>query len=256
MKTHHPASFSHLFRLARFFEGLAARIQGKGYGTSTVNVEVALAIKLLGMPPKLAIDIGGNIGDYTAQIRKRSPLAEIHTFEPSVVNIKKLRARFSHDDRIFLVPLAVSNQNGPATLYSNESGSGLASLSQRNLEHFHMDFSIKEDVETVRFLDYWTDTLNRKTLDIVKLDIEGHEFSALNGFGEAIDATRIIQFEFGGCNIDTRTFFQDFWYFFKNRNFDMYRITPLGVEYMSRYREIDEYFSTTNYIAVNRHHLT
>ena len=63
---------------------------------------------------------------------------------------------------------------------------------------------------------------------------------------------RVIQFEFGGSNIDTRTFFQDFWYFFKDRNFSIYRITPNGILPIREYTEHDEFFSTTNYIAVNR----
>jgi len=87
---------------------------------------------------------------------------------------------------------------------------------------------------------------------MVKLDIEGHELTALEGFGDALTATKALQFEFGGCNIDTRTYFRDFWYFFKERNFDIYRITPLGAEKMTRYKQNDEYFLTTNFIAANK----
>lgn len=34
--------------------------------------------------------------------------------------------------------------------------------------------------------------------------------------------------------------------------FDLYRITPIGIELISVYRESDEFFPTTNYLAVNR----
>jgi hypothetical protein len=51
---------------------------------------------------------------------------------------------------------------------------------------------------------------------MVKMDIEGHELTALKGFGAALDVARVLQFEFGGCNIDSRTYFQDFWYFLKS----------------------------------------
>ena len=86
-------------------------------------------------------------------------------------------------------------------------------------------------------------------LDFVKLDIEGHELDARNGVGEALKFIAVIQFEFGGCNIDTRTFWQDFWYFFKKNNFDLYRITPFGKIKIKKYREIDEFFSTSNFLA-------
>ena len=156
------------------------------------------------------------------------------------------------DSKIQILPFAVSDKAGPATLFANEEGSGLGSLSRRKLEHFGIDFNFKEQVDTIRFEDYWHNNLNRREIDIVKIDIEGHELSALNGFGDALSSTNVIQFEFGGTNIDTRTFFQDFWYFFKEHNFNIYRITPLGSQIISAYREQDEFFSVTNYIAVNR----
>jgi hypothetical protein len=128
----------------------------------------------------------------------------------------------------------------------------LGSLTQRKLEHFNIGFNIKETVNTIRFEDYWQKNLNYRNLDIVKIDVEGHELSVLSGFGKAIFSTKVIQFEFGGCNIDTKTYFQDFWYFFKEHNFYLFRITPFGVQSIESYSESDEYFSTTNYIAVNK----
>jgi len=231
---------------------MAAYAQGKGYGAATVEQETRLLQQLLQTQAALAVDIGGNVGTYTAELRKRNPSLEIHTFEPSASNIEKLTARFQNDGLIKLVPLALSDAAGPATLYSNELGSGLGSLTKRRLEHFDIPFDTKETINTVRFEDYWSTTLQERQLDMVKIDIEGHELAALKGFGSALDVCRVLQFEFGGCNIDTRTYFQDFWYFFKEHNFDIYRITPFGAQSVRRYTESDEYFTTTNYIAANR----
>lgn len=231
---------------------MAAYAQGKGYGTSSIRRENTLVHQLLNRQPQLVIDIGGNVGDYTAELRRRNPLAEIHTFEPSSTNVGKLRSKFKDDKNIFILPFAVSDREGTATLYSNDPGSGLASLTQRNLDHFGIDFNLKESIDTIRFEDYWLKALKGRHLDIVKIDIEGHELAALKGFGKAISSTSVLQFEFGGCNIDTRTFFQDFWYFFKEHKFEMFRITPLGLDRITRYRELHEFFSTTNFIAAKR----
>ncbi len=240
-----------LLKGAQRIEKVAAYVQGKGYGASSIRQENALVRKLLDRQPQLLIDIGGNIGNYTAELRRRYPLAEIHTFEPSSTNVGKLRDRFKDDKNIFIVPFAVSDNVGAATLYSNDPGSGLASLTQRKLDHFGTGFNVKESIETIRFEDYWIKALNRRHLDIVKIDIEGHELAALRGLGSAVSSTSVFQFEFGGCNIDTRTFFQDFWYFFKE-GFEIFRITPLGLDRITRYREFDEVFSTTNFIAAKR----
>jgi FkbM family methyltransferase len=237
-------------QLAKHIEDIAQKIEGKGYGSATIQQENELVHKLLGREPNIAIDIGGNVGEYTAELRKRNPNLEIHIFEPSATNIKKLNARFVNDKLIKILPLAVSDNNGSATLFSDYAGSGLGSLTKRKLDHFNINFNVTEAINTIRFEDYWKANLNERAIDIVKMDIEGHELAALKGFGKAIFSTEVIQFEFGGCNIDTRTYFQDFWYFFKEHGFALYRITPLAAESIRNYSESDEYFSTTNYIAV------
>ena len=89
-------------------------------------------------------------------------------------------------------------------------------------------------------------------LDYVKIDVEGHELDVLEGFGDLIKNVRLIQFEFGGCNIDTRTFFQDFWYYFTEKDFLIFRVTPRGPLLIKNYTEKDEFFLTTNYIALNK----
>lgn len=82
-----------------------------------------------------------------------------------------------------------------------------------------MTFDVKEPVRTERFEDYWRSVLKSRQIDLAKLDIEGHELNALRGFGNAINAVNVLQFEFGGCSIDTHTYFQDFWYFFNIMSF-------------------------------------
>lgn len=241
----------HFFKLLSLLERISAYAQRKGYGATTIRQEIDQLQSLLRIQPALAVDVGANVGNYTAELRRINPTLEIHTFEPSATNMEKLNNRFKNDNLVKLVPFALSDRTGSATLFSNELGSGLGSLTKRKLDHFNIAFEAKEEISTIRLDDYWKEHLQSRPIDIVKVDIEGHELDALNGFGAALNATKIIQFEFGGCNISTRTFFQDFWYFFKGNNFKIYRITPLGIEKIEHYSESDEYFSTTNYIAVN-----
>jgi FkbM family methyltransferase len=239
------------FRVLALIERAAAYFQGKGYGSGHIPQEIKLARALLGRPPALAIDIGANVGNYSAALRASCPGVEIHAFEPSQTNINKLRTRFQSDRNFTLSPCAVAAVSGQALLYSNVPGSSLASLSKRRLDHFNIPFETVEPVVTVRFEEYWQDTLGRRPVDLAKIDIEGHELAALEGFGVALPATRVLQFEFGGTNISTRSYFQDFWYFFKDSGFDLFRITPLGLQEIRGYRETEECFRNINYVAVN-----
>ena len=157
---------------------------------------------------------------------------------------------------ISINPQALSDNTEWTYLYSDKPGSGLGSLTKRRLEHFDLEFNHNEKIETIKFEDYWISVLKSRIIDIVKIDVEGHELNVLKGFGQALDSVKVIQFEFGGCNIDTKTYFQDFWYFFSKKNFKLFRITPLGTQCINSYNEIDEFFSTTNFLAVNQTYLT
>lgn len=239
-----------VFGLLSFMEKITAYLQGKGYGAGTVRAEVDAVANFLGSDPALCVDIGGNVGNYSAELQRRFPNCEIHIFEPSSVNLAKLRGRFECD-RITICPYAVSSSEGSATLYADSPGSGLASLSKRNMAHHGKTFEFEEPIETIVFQDYWKQFLGERPIDLVKLDIEGHELDALSGFGEALKNIKIIQFEFGGCNIDSRTYFRDFFEFFNATGFSLFRISPVGLCHVNRHREADEFFSTTNWLAVN-----
>jgi FkbM family methyltransferase len=231
-------------------ERKAAYFQGKGWGSATISHEFKAAVSTLGHDDvKLCIDIGGNKGLYSAEILKQYPNSKLVIFEPSELNAKILHDQFGGKSNVVIEKAAVSNANGDATLFSNESGSGLASLTKRRLDHHNLTFEVSENVQTIVFEDYWKSKLNSQHIDICKIDIEGHELDALNGFGAALQHVDVIQFEFGGCNIDTRTYFQDFWYFFQKAGFDIYRISPFGAVKVKRYREKDETFTTTNFLA-------
>jgi FkbM family methyltransferase len=242
-------------RIKKFLNTTADRLefmaqisQGKGWGSGTVNLEVKAAARLLGDNPKLCVDVGGNRGSYT-KLLLREFKTRVVVFEPNKKNYQILLDTFSSDNRVKVENLALSNKNTVSTLFADSDGSGLASLTKRRLDHFNIPFDFAEQVTTIRFEDYWKDKLGSPEIGLLKLDIEGHELSALDGVGRAIDHIDLIQFEFGGCNIDTRTYFQDFWYFFKQHSFDIFRIGPFGLQKIERYSERDEYFSTTNYFA-------
>ena len=91
------------------------------------------------------------------------------------------------------------------------------------------------------------------SIDFLKLDVEGHELAALKGGKKMFEEgkVKIVQFEFGGCNIDSRTFFRDYYNFFKT-DFDLFRILSNGLRPMENYSEKLEVFQSANYLAVKK----
>jgi len=147
----------------------------------------------------------------------------------------------------------VSDTNSSQLLYYDKKGSALSSLHKRKLDHFNIKFDEYEEVKSISLNTLFKNDFSDKSfkVDFCKIDIEGHELTVLNSIKDNFKKFRLIQFEFGGSNIDSRTYFQDFWYLLKD-NFDIYRIGPTGSILIKKYSELDEAFIMTNYLAFNK----
>jgi len=233
----------------RYVERFAAGRLGKGNGASTCDWETAVCAHLFGGYPRIALDVGANVGDWTASLRKIAPEAAVHIFEPSTAARESLLQRFRDCDGISIHHQAVSDYTGEAKLYSDASGSPLSSLSRRELGHLGIRLDCHETVAVTRLDELWPH-FGATEIDWVKLDVEGHELSALRGLGARLANVRLIQFEFGGCNLDTRTNWKDFWSFFSLAGWQLHRISPSGPRRIKKYREIDEAYRTTNVVAL------
>ena len=243
------------FSLLEKAEDLIQRQLGKGSGAWSTKKEaqaISRFVKEKSLSEITAIDAGANMGDWSHELLSNFPDAQIFAFEPSKDAYEKLCRRFTNIESINCQNIALGKENKVTKLYSDKSGSGLGSLTKRRVEHFDIDFSYEEVIE-VQTLDTWLSNLGFDLIpNILKMDVEGHEFDILLGAGKTIRKLQIIQFEFGGSNIDTRTYFQDFWYFFRENNFDLFRITPGEPILIKEYSEKDECFRATNYLAVRK----
>jgi FkbM family methyltransferase len=199
-------------------------------------------------------DVGANEGDYALALLEafqNHPNAKIVAFEISPRTYEPLARRLAGRAPITLEPIGLSAKAESRTLFQTASthDSGMASLYPRRLDHFHTSLDVREQVR-LDTLDHYCRTHAVERIDFLKLDIEGHELSALQGAGQMLESGRIdfIQFEFGGCNIDSRTYFQDFYYLLHER-YSLYRILPHGFRVIPAYQESQEAFMTTNFLA-------
>jgi len=204
------------------------------------------------MDIKCVFDVGANIGSYTLKIKKQLGNVEVHAFEASKKTFGVLKENTKDEKNVILVNKAVSDQEGLATLFSDKENSGLASLFDRQLGALNIDFSLREKVELTT-LDTYCKENGIDRIDFLKMDIEGNEYKALIGAKAMLSQGRIgaIQIEFGGCNIDSKTFIRDFWYLL-NEKYDMYRILQNSIEKIDKYDEKLEIFVTTNFLFLRK----
>jgi FkbM family methyltransferase len=182
--------------------------------------------------PLCIFDVGSNQGQFLGLIDQcltRVPHA-VHCFEPSPSTFKMLWHNFGERPNTTFNPFGLGKTCGEFDLFSDAAGSGLASLSERRLQHFGIDFTRREQVRI-------------STLDAYCAE-HGTRMFAEHRVGA-------VTFEFGGCNIDSRTFFQDFYYFFNLHGMSsIFRILPFGaLERISSYQENLEQFRTTNFLV-------
>ena len=177
----------------------------------------------------------------------------IHAFEPSKDSIEGLEKKYYQDPRIIINPFALGSMKENKKLFFNKSGSTLSSFSKRRLDHLGISFD-KSEIVQVETLDNYCLNNQIDYIDLLKLDVEGYELDVLNGAAQCLSDRKIktISFEFGGCNIDSKTFFQDFFYFLKKNGYnEIFRITPSGyILPIKKYKEELEQFKTSNYFAL------
>ena len=182
-------------------------------------------------------DVGANIGHYSGLLSTiMGNKAKIFSFEPSRYTFSVMEENTKGMGNIKRYNFGFSDKNTTLTLYFNEEGSGIASVYKRNLEHFGIDMNIEEIVE-MKTIDSFCEEKNIQKIDFLKLDVEGNELKVLEGAKNLMKSGNIehIQFEFGGCNIDSRTYFQDFYYLLKGQ-YNIYRILKEGLFHIEKYK--------------------
>lgn len=238
-----------LFKLA--LKGMNMDLEGDIY--SSGELYVCELLKKLGMDgERVFFDVGANIGEYTKTLKEHFPKSTIHCFEPAKETFKVLEENVGANENVVLNNIAISDRAEERKLYYDDELSGLASLYKRKLDYYNIDFS-KSEIVKVGTLDDYCERYHIDVIDFLKMDVEGNEFKALQGAGRLLQENRIniIQLEFGGTNIDARTYFRDFWNLL-HENYYAYRILKNGLWEIKRYTERLECFCCTNYMFINK----
>ncbi len=215
------------------------------------ELNVLKLLKLMGIEMQILFDVGANIGEYTKALHNEFPKAQIHSFEPAKETFRTLSNNVSQQN-VVLNNVGIGNKIGKQTLYFDEEKSGLASLYNRQLDYFGIAFDKEEQIEVIT-LDAYCQSRSIYRIDFLKMDIEGNEHKALLGATKLLKEKRIgvIQIETGGANIDSRTYFRDYWNLLHD-DFDVFRILQKGLKKIEKYDEDLECFITSNWLFVKK----
>ena len=150
------------------------------FGTYFLEEDILRCWEAAAKGAKVILDVGANAGIYSLAALAIQPDATIHAFEPTPEIAARLRAtaKLNGLDRLHVHEVAVLNKNGLATLkrFRGELGTneGMNFISR------DVGDAGTERVQTVR-LDQFCQDRSINHIDLMKLDIQGHEHSALEG---------------------------------------------------------------------------
>jgi FkbM family methyltransferase len=197
-------------------------------------------------------DIGANVGLWTTLALRIKPTAHIHCFEPSRNAFQRLLSnRFPPN--VVCNNFGMSSAPGKAKLYLFDEGSGINSLYQRQgLESFGLSTQQREETITLGTVDHYCLERGIQAIDFAKVDVEGHELEVFKGMTRMLRSrqVRIIQFEYGGCNIDAGVLLKDIFAFFKSFSYTFYKIFPKGLKPVVKYDQRFENFQYQNWAII------
>ncbi len=147
--------------------------------------------------PDVVLDCGANTGQMAQGFRNAYPSAEIFSFEPVSSVFEQLRETC---EKVGAHPVkkAVGDRDGQATinLTASPEANSLLDFQEGNPCAKWTRVVGRESIE-VCTLDRWCDEnkIDPKRIDIVKLDVQGAELSALKGATKVLETARLVHLE-------------------------------------------------------------
>ena len=197
-------------------------------------------------------DVGANRGEYTKALILQFECAKFHLFEPAKQTFKVLDQALPDSPQVKKNNIALGKISEKRELFKESKISRIASLSKLSVTN-----AIYTELVEVTTLDAYVNSHNIKQIDLLKIDVEGHELDVLCGGTSLLKNKRIrvIQFEFGEFNIDTRITFKELFTYLKSYGYTIYIVKHGRLVKIHVYDVIYEYHSATNYFAVNQNEI-
>jgi FkbM family methyltransferase len=131
-------------------------------------------------------DVGANIGSYTLPFSHQvGGSGRVFAFEPSPLNLARLREGTTGKENVVVLPFALSNTNGQLPFSDEPDGTTSRIVSNRTCS--------AKSVKTVhvRTGDEVISSGDAAFPNIIKIDVEGHEMEVLFGLSKALTDPRL-----------------------------------------------------------------
>ncbi len=192
------------------------------------------------------IDVGANIGDWSAMVLDRNPGALGVAVEPGTEALSRLRDRLPTS--VEIVPAAAGRTESSVIRFYEEPAAGGRSSSVREWTS-----SPKQREVEVVTIDGLMHRLGWETLNFLKIDTEGYDANVLFGAEKVLQAGKIdiVQFEYNRPWRQAGGTLGGVIEFLDAAGYDVHVLRPHGLEPYD-YSTFGEFFSYANFVAINR----
>jgi hypothetical protein len=247
-----PISYRPMQGAIALAETATALLQGKGAGSGwNMDAEIRAHRRFIRSQCPVLFDVGANVGEWSNAVTKRlGGNVQLWMFEPQEACREYLEPLVDRG-----VGICTSSGRRSRWLYrsvhTRRSVRNCLPLSASGhvLQRYPIRSAASQDHHHRRLHGAARHPVRRFHED----DIEGHELAALAGATKALKSKTIgaLSFEFGSGNVNSRTYFHDFWDLLSEHGYSVYRILPSGRALrIERYDENLEYFrGVSNYVA-------
>ncbi len=147
-------------------------------------------------PGDVVVDVGAHIGRYTLLAARAASRVVAVEPDPSNFSVLSTNIRINGFSNVVALPLALSRDPGRRQLYpAGGSNRGTSSLEPACRGGIAIDWApapVDVDCET---LDHLADSLALRSVDWLKIDVEGHEVAVLEGGQATLAKTKHLILE-------------------------------------------------------------
>ncbi len=226
-----------------------------GYGDDNfmTNGEYFIALNII---PNDAIvfDLGANEGAWSNFILKNKKISKLFMFEPIPELYFKLIQTFNQPN-VLIYNFAFSDKRQKKTFYYYPTLNALSGLFRRGVElEQKLNIAPNEIQIYTTTLDEFCRINSIHNIDFVKIDTEGAEYFVLKGAVNLLkeEKINIIQFEYGGTFIDSGTPLKGIWDLLKMYGYEIFRIVPDGLIYLTFWKDSLENYTYSNYLGISQ----
>ena len=242
-------------RIARQCEKFLHGYYNQGFYDLDENGEARVIDMVAGARPDeplFVLDVGANRGEWAKAVLARKPDANVYCFEIVPATAAVLRDALARHPTARVCDYGLSSAARDVEVFWNQTSDDTSSIVPQQADPRHVGSAGTMVTCRVDTGDSVAARLAIPRIDLLKIDVEGHEIEVLGGFRDTLESSerrpRVIQFEYGTTWLPARHTLQEAHGLLEPFGYVVGRLYPDGVDFKP-YAFVDDHFRMGNYIA-------